>query len=366
MKAIEQYCYRLPWTADDNPNGWIEPTTFCQLKCPGCYRGVDKEGHKSEHFLLEELKKQVDAHIRERNIQTLSIAGGEPLLYPELPELISYATEKGLRTMIYTNGIGLDEQLLGKLKQAGATQILVHVDRFQGRKGVNSITDVIREHRKYCELFRKTGGVNLGFIQPVTKACLAELPLLTGFFSQNRDIISLVVFTLYREICWDHKKKPTIDTSITIDELISHLTGHKVFRAASYLPSTHTPGEPAWVFSYAIGTGNRILGFLDKRVYRSIQKNYYRYKARHLFISKNYQVKPGGLHKYFYFPSIFRILVKRLSHPAKDLFFQTYLVIRGPLKKGDHWDLCDGCPDAMYYKGKLEPSCLLEEIQRRN
>jgi hypothetical protein len=27
-------------------------------------------------------------------------------------------------------------------------------------------------------------------------------------------------------------------------------------------------------------------------------------------------------------------------------------------------DLCDACPDAILYNGKLEPSCMLEEIIR--
>jgi len=51
--------YRLPWSSKDNPNGWIEPTTFCQLKCPGCYRGLDKENPKYVHEDLEKMKKQI-------------------------------------------------------------------------------------------------------------------------------------------------------------------------------------------------------------------------------------------------------------------------------------------------------------------
>ncbi len=27
--------YRLPFTKNDNPNGWVEITTDCNLKCPG-------------------------------------------------------------------------------------------------------------------------------------------------------------------------------------------------------------------------------------------------------------------------------------------------------------------------------------------
>jgi hypothetical protein len=365
MKAIIDNCYRLPWTADDNPNGWIEPTTYCQLKCPGCYRGVDQKGHRSQHFDINELKTQVDSHIRERNIQTLSIAGGEPLLYPQLTELVKYASEKGIRTMIYTNGIALDEAYLIRLKEAGATQILIHIDKFQGRKGVKTFQDVIELQVKYCELFRQVGGINLGFIQPVTINCLQELPVLTDFFTANRDIISLVVFTLYREILWHHEEKPDIDTSITMEDLITHLQESGVFMPAAYLPSRVSKDNPTWVFSYSIGIRNRILGFLNRNIYMRIQRKYYKYRQRHLFISRNYIVKRSGLFKYFFFHPIFRILVKKLSFSSESLYFQTYLVLRGPLKKDDSWDLCDGCPDAMFYEGKLVPSCILEEFQKK-
>lgn len=365
MKPLQQVCYRLPWTQKDNPNGWIEPTTVCQLNCPGCYRGVDKETHRARHFKLEDLKEQVDQLVEERNIQTLSIAGGEPLLYPELAELISYACNKGLRTMIYTNGIGLDDDYLEKLKRAGATQVVIHIDKFQGRTGTNSNDELIQLRRNYCELFRRIGGINLGFIQPLTKDCLRDLPQLTEFFTHNRDIISLVVFTLYREICWDHVQKPLIDTSITMEDVLDALKANKVYRPASWLRSTLRSNEPAWVFSYSIGSAKRILGFLDKKVYRLIQEKYYARKQKHLFISSSYRVKITGLLKLFHYPSIFRILVKQIIFPGRKLFFQTYLVIRGPEKVEDTWDLCEGCPDAMWVDGKLEPSCILEDILKQ-
>jgi hypothetical protein len=28
--------YRLPYTKNDNPKGWIEITTHCNKQCPGC------------------------------------------------------------------------------------------------------------------------------------------------------------------------------------------------------------------------------------------------------------------------------------------------------------------------------------------
>ena len=70
--------YTVPWTAMNNANGWIEPTTHCQLKCPGCYRGLAGEDHVPENMELEALKKQVDFLVEKRHVQTVSIAGGNP------------------------------------------------------------------------------------------------------------------------------------------------------------------------------------------------------------------------------------------------------------------------------------------------
>jgi hypothetical protein len=48
------------------------------------------------------------------------------------------------------------------------------------------------------------------------------------------------------------------------------------------------------------------------------------------------------------------------------LYFQTLLIIRGPEQKKNKWDLCKGCPDRMIYKGKLVPSCILEDLKDKD
>ena len=30
--------YRLPWSKNDNPIGWLEVTDTCNIYCKGCYR----------------------------------------------------------------------------------------------------------------------------------------------------------------------------------------------------------------------------------------------------------------------------------------------------------------------------------------
>src|SRR3989338_9301221 len=146
--------YRLPWKKEDNPNGWLELTTFCQLTCPGCYRGLDKKSAKRFHSGLDELKKQVDYMKEKRNVQTISLSGGEPLLYPKLDELVSYISSKNLRIKIYTNGINLAKESIIKLKHLGVTEFVIHIDKNQDRRGYHSEEDLNKLRSEFCDLFR--------------------------------------------------------------------------------------------------------------------------------------------------------------------------------------------------------------------
>lgn len=367
FQEITQRCYRLPWKKDNNPNGWIEPTTYCQLKCPGCYRGIDQENHEAVHEDLEVMKSQVDWLIANRNIQTLSIAGGEPLLYPHILELVDYAYSKNLRTMIYTNGIGLDRKKLRAFKESGAIQFLIHIDRYQNRTPNNTIKELIELRQQYCTLFRSEPGVHLGFIQPLTLKCLETLSELNHFFTVNRDVVNLIVYTLYREICWYHIKKPVIDTTVTMQDVFENLYNNGFIFPSSFLPGTQNKEEPAWLFSYSVGTKSKKLGFIRPEAYAFIQKRYYKKHKRYLFISKSNDVQVSGLFKLFFKKGIGRIILSLLFQPwllFRSLHFQTYLIIRGPEKREIGWDLCEGCPDAMLYNGKPEPSCILEDIKK--
>jgi MoaA/NifB/PqqE/SkfB family radical SAM enzyme len=47
--------YRLPWSTNDNPIGWLEITETCNIKCEGCYRLTLGEGHKPLAQVKEEI-----------------------------------------------------------------------------------------------------------------------------------------------------------------------------------------------------------------------------------------------------------------------------------------------------------------------
>ena len=85
--------YRLPWTLPDNAISWLEPTAMCNLACDGCYRENEPNSHKS----FEEVKHELDIFEKYRNADCISIAGGDPLLYPEIVRLVAEIKSRGLK-----------------------------------------------------------------------------------------------------------------------------------------------------------------------------------------------------------------------------------------------------------------------------
>src|SRR3990172_7988323 len=86
MRPLKHEMYRFPWSSNDNPIGWLEVTDKCNIYCRGCYRMNGMAGHKS----LEQIKSEIDLLKEWRNCDNISIAGGEPLLHPQILDVIAY------------------------------------------------------------------------------------------------------------------------------------------------------------------------------------------------------------------------------------------------------------------------------------
>jgi len=371
MNNLEEL-YKLKWTETDNPNGWIEPTTYCQLKCPGCYRGADKTSHKPEHLKFETVINQIDWLIKNRNIHTLSIAGGEPLLYPQLNELIKYAKSKNLRTMLYTNAVSLTKEKLISLKSAGLTTALIHIDRFQEREEINNEEDIIKLRQHFVDMFREINNVGLGFIQPISKDFMQELDNTINFSAKNIDVVSLLVFTLYRDICWESDTKSKINTDIKVEDVTSHLAKIDNFKGAAYLNSTVSEKDITWLFGIKTGIPQINFGYFSPNLYKLIQERYHSKKGKFLFISRYNNIKPFSLLKYFWISGVLKIFKNYRKNKNsqnninKQIYYQTILILRGAIKTEDKWDLCENCPDRIIYNGRLVPSCILEDLKTKD
>lgn len=121
--------YRLPWTLPDNAISWLEPTAQCNLKCDGCYRENENNSHKS----LEVIKHELDIFEKYRTADGISIAGGDPLMHPEIVEIVEEIARRGIKPIINTNGMALTKELLLRLIKAGVFGFTFHIDSKQNR-----------------------------------------------------------------------------------------------------------------------------------------------------------------------------------------------------------------------------------------
>jgi MoaA/NifB/PqqE/SkfB family radical SAM enzyme len=122
--------YRLPWNLTDNPIAWLEPTQQCNLACDGCYRKNIKT-HKS----LSEVESDLEVFARLRNFDGVSIAGGDPLMHPQILDIVSMVTAMGRKAILNTNGLAMTEELLRELKEAGLVSRSTSTRSRGGRAG---------------------------------------------------------------------------------------------------------------------------------------------------------------------------------------------------------------------------------------
>src|SRR3972149_1506699 len=100
---------------------WIEPTPFCNLKCPMCPQSDDRitDVTKGKTYMdLELYKKIIDEaadHVYDINLAHR----GESTFHKSLPEMIRYAADKGIKTRLHTNATILNENMSRALLDSG-------------------------------------------------------------------------------------------------------------------------------------------------------------------------------------------------------------------------------------------------------
>jgi radical SAM protein with 4Fe4S-binding SPASM domain len=101
-------------------------TTKCNLKCKHCYsESVDKSA--PDELSTEEAFHLVD-DLSSWGIGLLIIDGGEPLCREDMLGIVRYASSKGIRTTIGSNGTLIDEAMARKMVDAGVMAVAISVD----------------------------------------------------------------------------------------------------------------------------------------------------------------------------------------------------------------------------------------------
>ncbi|MBK5291370.1 MAG: adenosyl-hopene transferase HpnH [Acidobacteriia bacterium] len=85
----------------------LEPLHACNLTCTGCGRIREYESTINEMLSLEQCLHAID----ECGAPVVSICGGEPMLYPKLPELVEETLGRGKHIYLCTNGMFIRKKL---------------------------------------------------------------------------------------------------------------------------------------------------------------------------------------------------------------------------------------------------------------
>jgi organic radical activating enzyme len=90
----------------------LELTNLCQLACKGCgsEQDVYPKGFMDKAFYKRMIDKAADEGLQDKMI-IVPYANGEPLLHPDILELMRYTTAKGFKTYITTNGMIWNQDL---------------------------------------------------------------------------------------------------------------------------------------------------------------------------------------------------------------------------------------------------------------
>lgn len=155
----------------------VHPTLACNLRCTHCYSssGPAMRGALDTQRLRDALDDCVGL-----GYTTVAFSGGEPLAYAPLVELLAHARERGLRTLVTTNGTLLDGRRMRRLE--GLIDVLaISVD------GPPEIHNAVRASANaFAQTLRgieavAASGQRFGIIHALTPRSWQHLPWLGDF-----------------------------------------------------------------------------------------------------------------------------------------------------------------------------------------
>lgn len=384
--------FRLPWNYADNGISWLEPTTKCNLRCEGCYRDLENPVHKT----LAEARADLEVFKRLRKSDCMSIAGGDPLVYPEIVELVRMVKEMGWKPIINTNGVALTEDLLKDLKKVGAFGFTFHIDTSQNRPKAKDKTETeLNEVRQYyAEMLAREGGLACSFNATVNDATLTEVPNLVKWAQDHADIVHTMVFILFRSPqlagdydCFADGQKLDLrttykqtnwggSTNVYAADVVAKIREvDPLYAPAAYLNGTTNPESLKWLLANRIIFNGENLGYLSPRIMEMIQNVTHLFTGTYLAYASPKSTSRGKLLALLGsitdkdMRRIFGRLVGRMFANPANLFraahVQSMMVIQ-PVNFEEHGqqDMCDGCPDMTVHEGKLVWSCRLEELNK--
>ena len=121
-RKVKEVIFREIFPATAN----LAVTHKCQCKCRHCSAEPFVDPSREE-VTTDEIKTVIDGAL-ELGASLVIFTGGEPMLQPDLFELIDYVDKSKAMVMIFTNGQRLTQKNVNGLAQAGLTALNISID----------------------------------------------------------------------------------------------------------------------------------------------------------------------------------------------------------------------------------------------
>ena len=354
------------------------------MECPGCFRHT-LSGHRS----LDDMKKEVIRLKELTNCSRISIAGGEPLLYPHIVELVRFISSMRLKPIILTNGELLTVELINDLRKAGLYQFYFHVDSNQNRKAWlhKSELELNTLRQYYIDLVNAHSRIKSGFLTTVSRTSLDSINDILQWFYKNPGKVIHMAFIAFRGIPLLNEYRylvngketdpavlpNTIDQmdqiDITIKEMYAIIKQQFPRLAPSaYLKGTTSPDTYKFLIINSISSNDELYGSIGPKVVRLQQR------ISHLLSSSYSDTLPRTGREVFFMSFIDKEVRRALARYLRAILVKPVKLFRRMAVQGlvlqqpfeiinGKMNLCDGCINMMIFNDELINSCRLDEYR---
>jgi radical SAM protein with 4Fe4S-binding SPASM domain len=122
----------------------IECSQLCNFRCPYCY----EDAEASNELSLDEIRQLV-LQAKALGARGIIILGGEPMIYPDIFEVIGFIHDQGLKVEMFTNGSNIDAENARRLAELDVKVVLKMNSRDPDRQnrlcGIPNAHDVITD-----------------------------------------------------------------------------------------------------------------------------------------------------------------------------------------------------------------------------
>ena len=174
----------LQFSSDKRPVVVWNATRRCNLKCVHCY-STSQNRRYSDELSIEEGKALI-ADLASFGSPVLLFSGGEPLMREDLPELVRFAVESGMRAVISTNGTLITQERAAVFAKTGLSYMGISLDgvgeihdRF---RGVSGAFDAAVKGIRNC----REAGIKVGVRFTITGENSGEIPAIFDFIEQEQ------------------------------------------------------------------------------------------------------------------------------------------------------------------------------------